>query len=76
MLFALTMPLLLTACGGGRFDTRESTNMVLPPVIQYEREFLQTAANEVEGKQCESLNELTKDYKTTRDKLRIAKRVK
>lgn len=63
---------LLTACETGRFDTKKSTALVLPPVIQYEREFLQRAADEVERNSSPALIELAKDYKLTRDKLRIA----
>lgn len=66
-----TLP-LLAACGTERIDTRESTSLVLPPVIQYEGELLDAAAQEVESGNAPALTELAKDYKLTRDKLRIA----
>ena len=74
MLFVLVMPLLLTACGGKRFDTTQSTKLLLPPVIQYDSDLLQSAANEVESGKAPALTELVKDYKVTRDKIRIAQK--
>lgn len=73
-LFAPLIALTLTACAPARFDTAQSTSLVLPPVIPYEREFLNTAADEAEAGQCRAHVELGKDYKVTRDKLRIAKK--
>ena len=71
-LFAPILALILTACGPDRFDTALSTSLVLPPVIQYEEKFLSTAADEAEQNFCPAHIELGKDYKFTRDKLRIA----
>lgn len=68
------MPLILTACSQGRFDTAQSSSLVLPPVIPYERDFLQEAASEAKAGQCPAHVELGKDYKWTRDKLRTAER--
>lgn len=66
------MPILLTACGGGNFDTRESTGLVLPSIVQYDSETLSQAADEIEGALCPALTELAKDYKLTRDRIRLA----
>ena len=66
------MPLMLTACGSARFDTRESASLVLPLVIQYEGGLLDKAADEAEAGTCTAHVELGKDYKWTRDKLRVA----
>lgn len=73
-LYVLLTSLMLTACAPARFDTAQSTSLVLPPVIPYEQEFLNTAADEAEAGQCRAHVELGKDYKVTRDKLRIAKK--
>lgn len=72
MLLVLVTPIFLTACAGERFDTRKSTSLVLPPVIQYEGKLLDQAADEVDAGTSPALIELVKDYKLTRDKLRIA----
>lgn len=48
--------------------------MVMPPVIQYEREFLKQSAGEIEGGSCPALTKLSQDYKLTRDKIREVKR--
>lgn len=72
VLFALTMPLILGACGTVRHDTRESTSLVLPPIIQYEGKNLERLAQEAESGSCPAHVEFGKDYIWTRDKLRAA----
>jgi hypothetical protein len=72
LLSVLIMPLFLAACATNRFDTGQSTGLVLPPVIQYDGELLEKAADEFESGAAPALTELVKDYKLTRDRLRIA----
>lgn len=67
------MPLILTACGTARFDTAQSTKLILPPVILYTPALQSAAADEAESGVCTAHVELGKDYKLTRDRLRIAK---
>lgn len=71
-LFALAIIPFMTACGTDRIDTGKSTALVLPPVIQYDGSILDDAAREVKERSCPALIELAKDYKLTRDRLRIA----
>lgn len=73
-LYVLMMPLILTGCAGGHFDTRESTSLVLPIIIQYEGKTLDAAALEAEERACPVHIEFGKDYVLTRDRIRIAKR--
>lgn len=73
-LSVLMMPIILTACADRRFDTSQSISLVLSPIIQYESQFLNTVADEAEGGYCPAHVELGKDYKLTRDKIRIAKK--
>lgn len=72
-LVVLTTMILLTACSGGRFDTAKSTNLIIPAVIPVDRQTGLLVAEEVKGGSCPALTELAKDYKLTRDRLRIAK---
>ena len=72
LLFALTTLLMVSACGTERFDTGQSTSLVLPPVVQYEGKLLDQAHAELEVGACPAHVELAKDYKWTRDKLRVA----
>lgn len=65
---------LLTACAGGNFDTKKSTNLVLPPIVQFSSKVRESAAREIGGGQCEGLTEIARSYKATRDKLRIARK--
>ena len=74
LLCALTLPLMLIGCGTTRFDTSESTSLVLPPLIQYDGELLNVAAIEAESGLCPVHVELGKDYVLTRDRIRIAQR--
>lgn len=72
MLCALAVLPLLSACGTVPFDTRQSTRLVLPEVVQYEQQLLDQAANEVEAGTAPALTELAKDYKVMRDQTRLA----
>lgn len=69
--YALIPMLLLTACSGGRFDDTQSRKVVMPPVIQYDSDQRRKAADEIRGGQCPMLTEFAKDYKWTRDKIRV-----
>lgn len=66
--------LILTACAQTRFDTKKSTGLIIPTVIPYDSDFLNKVADEAEGGSCPMHVELGKDYKLTRDRLRIAKK--
>ena len=73
-LFVLITPLLLTACTKGVSNARKSTSLVLPHVIQYDGGLLDQAASEIEGASCPALTEFAKDYKLTRDRIRVAQK--
>ena len=64
---------LLSGCTGKRFDTKESTKILLPTIIQYDGETQNQAAKEIESGQCKALTELTKGYSQLRDRLRLIK---
>lgn len=72
VLCALATLFILSGCAGGQHDTRQSTALVLPPVIQYEGQFYDSLAEEFEGGKCPAHFEFGKDYVWTRDKIRIA----
>lgn len=67
------MPLLI-ACETTRFDTSKSTELILPPIIDYDEYFRHQALKEIIANKSPILTELAKDYKLTRDKIREAKK--
>jgi hypothetical protein len=73
LLFVLMTSLILTACKTETFNTALSVSLVLPPVITYNQETLDKAVTEAQAGQCPVHVEFGKDYKLTRDRLRIAK---
>lgn len=73
-LLALIPIVILTSCSGGNYETPQSARLVLPPVIPYSIELQRQAASEAKAGMCPAHVEFGKDYKTTRDKLRIAHR--
>ena len=73
MLFALAILFLLSACSEARFDTKQSTALILPATPPVDEQTSSQAVEEIESGSCPALTELAKDYLQTRDRLRIAK---
>lgn len=64
---------LLAGCGQARYDTTESTKILLPKIVQYDAEIQSMAADEVRSGSCPALTEFTKDYVQLRDRLRLVR---
>lgn len=72
MLCVLIPLVTLTACETVHSDTSKATQLILPPVIQYSRSFQNKAADEALANTCPAHISLGKDYKLTRDRIRVA----
>lgn len=64
---------LLSGCEVNRFDTKESTKILLPAIVQYDDKIQDEAIEEIESGQCYALTEFAKDYSQIRDRLRLIK---
>lgn len=65
--------LLLSGCGTARYDTKESTKILLPQIVEYSRSLQDNAATEIESGQCKALAEFAKDYVQMRDRVRFVR---
>lgn len=70
----LAMGLILTGCGVTRYDTKESTKILLPTIVQYSEKETRAAIEEVSGGSCPVHVEFAKDYVQIRDRLRLIKK--
>lgn len=62
---------ILTGCGTTRYDTKESTKILMPPLIQYDEKTRIGAIEEVIGNTCPIHVEFAKDYVQIRDRIRL-----
>lgn len=72
MLFVPMTALILTSCAVADYDTRQSTGLVLPDVVQYSRDFQNTLADEASTGSCPAHVEVGKDYHVMRKQTIIA----